>query len=70
VIRDFVARGFGVGVGIFIPGVDGMRGVKALPLDGFPPLVIGAMYQGRPKGVVLDFLRLAKEHARSLAKTQ
>lgn len=70
VILDFVARGFGVGVGIFIPGVDGMRGVRALPLEGFPPLVIGAMYQGRPKGVVLDFLRLAKEHARSLAKTK
>jgi DNA-binding transcriptional LysR family regulator len=67
VVRDFVARGFGVGVGIYIPGIDDLRGVKAIPLKGFPPLVIGAMYQGRPKGVVLDFLRIAKEHVKALA---
>jgi hypothetical protein len=29
--------------------------------------VIGAMYQGRPKGVVEDFLRIAKEHVKGLA---
>ncbi|MGC6459963.1 MAG: LysR family transcriptional regulator [Akkermansiaceae bacterium] len=67
VVHDFVARGFGVGVGIYIPGVDGSKGVRALPLKGFPPLVIGAMYQGRPKGVVMDFLRIAKEHVKTLA---
>lgn len=67
VVHDFVARGFGVGVGIYIPGVDGTKGVKALSLEGFPPLVIGAMYQGRPKGVVMDFLRIAKEHVKTLA---
>lgn len=67
VVHDFVARGFGVGVGIYIPGVDGTKGVRALSLEGFPPLVIGAMYQGRPKGVVMDFLRIAKEHVKTLA---
>lgn len=67
VVHDFVARGFGVGVGIYIPGVDGSKGIRALPLKGFPPLVIGAMYQGRPKGVVMDFLRIAKEHVKTLA---
>ncbi|MGB0144980.1 MAG: LysR family transcriptional regulator substrate-binding protein, partial [Akkermansiaceae bacterium] len=67
VVHDFVARGFGVGVGIYIPGVDGSKGIRALPLKGFPPLVIGAMYQGRPKGVVMDFLRIAKEHVETLA---
>lgn len=67
VIRDFVGRGFGVGVGIYIPGVDNPKGVKALPLKDFPPLVIGGMYQGRPKGVVEDFLRIAREHVKTLA---
>jgi hypothetical protein len=41
--------------------------VKPLQMKGFPPLVIGAMYQGRPKGVVEDFLRIAKEHVKGLA---
>ena len=36
-------------------------------MKGFPPLVIGAMYQGRPKEVVSDFLQLAKVHAKGLA---
>ena len=66
VVRDFVGRGFGVGVGIYIPGVDIPKGVKPLLMDDFPPLVIGAMYQGRPKEVVTDFLELAKAHAKSL----
>ena len=67
VVRDFVGRGFGVGVGIFIPGLQAPKGVKPLPMKGFPPLVIGAMYQGKPKGVVLDFLAIAKNHAKGLA---
>ncbi len=68
VIRDYVSRGFGVGIGILIPGLKPPKGVKALPVKNFPPLVIGAMYQGKPKGVVEHFLRIAKEHAQSLPK--
>jgi DNA-binding transcriptional LysR family regulator len=67
VVRDFVGRGFGVGVGIFIPGLQAPKGVKPLQMKGFPPLVIGAMYQGKPKGVVLDFLAIAKNHVKGLA---
>lgn len=67
VIRDYVARGFGVGLGIQIPGLKLPKGVKPLPLTGFPPLIIGAMYQGKAKGVVQTFLQIAKEHVKSLA---
>lgn len=67
VIRDFVVRGFGVGVGVFIPGLKPPTGVRPLPMEGFPPLVIGGIYQGRPKGVVEDFLRIARQHVKSLA---
>ena len=67
VIRDFVSRGFGVGMGIAIPGVDPPEGLRALAMEGFPPLVIGGIYQGRPKAVVRDFLRIAQEHVKSLA---
>jgi DNA-binding transcriptional LysR family regulator len=67
VVRDFVGRGFGVGIGIFIPGLPSPKGVKPLVLKDFPPLVIGAMYQGRPKGVVEDFLAIAKAHVKEFA---
>jgi hypothetical protein len=56
-----------VGIGIFIPGLDSPKGVRALEMKGFPPLIIGAMYQGQPKGVVRDFLRIAKKHVKGLA---
>lgn len=68
VVRDFVGRGFGVGIGIFIPGLPSPKGVKPLILNDFPPLVIGAMYQGKPKGVVQDFLAIAKAHVKGLSK--
>ena len=66
IIRDYVARGFGTGIGILIPGLKPPKGVKALPLKGFPPLVIGALYQGKPKGLVQEFLRVAKDHIKGL----
>ncbi|MGC6466601.1 MAG: LysR substrate-binding domain-containing protein [Akkermansiaceae bacterium] len=67
VIRDYVSRGFGVGLGIQIPGLKPPKGVRPLSLDGFPPLVVGAMYQGKAKGIVQKFLGIAKEHVKSLA---
>ena len=68
VVRDFVVRGFGVGVGIFIPDLPNPKGVKPLVLPNFPPLVIGAMYQGKAKGVVEDFLAIAKAHVTRFSK--
>ena len=47
VVRDFVVRGFGVGVGIFIPDLPNPKGVKPLVLPNFPTLDIGAKYQGK-----------------------
>jgi len=68
VVRDFVVRGFGVGIGIFIPDRPSPKGVKPLILPNFPPLVIGAMYQGKPKGVVEDFLAIAKAHVKGFSE--
>ncbi|MDB4353801.1 LysR family transcriptional regulator [Akkermansiaceae bacterium] len=67
VIRDYVTRGFGVGLGLIIPGVKLPKGVKAIPLPEFPPLVIGALFQGKPKALVTRFLETAQIHAKSLA---
>ncbi|MDE0860369.1 MAG: LysR family transcriptional regulator [Akkermansiaceae bacterium] len=67
VIRDYVIRGFGVGLGLMIPGVEMPQGLKAIPLKEFPPLVIGALYQGKPKVLVTRFLATAQKHAKSMA---
>ncbi|MGJ8695103.1 MAG: LysR family transcriptional regulator [Verrucomicrobiaceae bacterium] len=66
VIRDYVVRGFGVGLGLSIPGVKLPAGMKAIPLADFPPLVIGALYQGQAKALVSRFLETAQAHAARL----
>lgn len=44
---EYASRGFGVGVGHRIPQGRIPKGVTMMPLKGFPPLVICAMWRGR-----------------------
>jgi len=67
VIQNYVMCGLGAGIGTRIPGVKLNEGVRALPLHGFPPLVIGAIYQGKLKPVAEAFLSIAKKKAKQLA---
>ncbi len=67
IVREYVSRGFGVGIGLLIPGVPIPKGLKSLPLKGFPPLVIGMIYQGKAKPLVQRFLKAARERAKGLA---
>lgn len=46
---EYAARGFGVGVGHQLPSGQPPMGVTPLPLPGFPPLVVAAMWRGRLK---------------------
>jgi hypothetical protein len=67
-IGEYAVRGFGAGMGVGIPGVDPLPGLRAIKLQGFPPLVIGALYQGALKPIAKTFLEKARKRARSLAK--
>lgn len=68
-IQSYVARGFGFGVAVDIPGAqlpEGVRKIK-LPSD-FPPLSIGAFYSGDLKPVAQRFIEITKEQAKLLKK--
>ena len=67
-IRDYVVRGFGVGMGVSIPGKKPPEGLREIRLTGFPPVVVGAIYQGSLKPIARDFLELARKRARTLTK--
>ncbi len=57
---EYASRGFGIGVGHRIPKNRVPKGVTAMPLVGFPALVICAMWRGKPSALVeatLDGLR-------------
>ena len=66
-IAEYVARGFGVGIGVAIPGEPERRGVRAIRLRGFPPLVVAVLHLGALKPVAEEFLAMAKGLARKLS---
>jgi len=65
-IEAYVASGLGIGLSIAIPRKNLSPKVRALPLDGFPPLIIGAMWRGRKTPLVDIFLAEAQKRARLL----
>ena len=67
VIESYVSRGFGAGVSVAIPGLaQELKGCRVIPLDDFPPLVIGAIYQGNLKPIAAEFLELTKQYAKGI----
>jgi DNA-binding transcriptional LysR family regulator len=67
VIEEYATRGFGVGLGVAIPGRKPAPGLRTVSLTGFPPLVVGALYQGSLKPITRSFLDKARERAKALA---
>lgn len=65
VIR-YVAEGFGAGLALQHPRVVLARGVRALPLEGFPPLKFGAIWKGRNSALGETFLSEATAFADEL----
>jgi DNA-binding transcriptional LysR family regulator len=63
-VEAYVASGLGVGVAIAIPRKNLSPKVRALPLAGFPPLVIGAMWRGRKTPLIEIFLTEAQKRAK------
>lgn len=62
-IIQYVARGFGVGVGLAVPGEELPKNVRAIPLRDFAPMAVGAVWQGQLKPVAAAFLALARTKA-------
>lgn len=65
-IEAYVASGLGIGVSIAIPRKNLSPAVRALPLDGFPPLFIGALWRGRKTPLIESFLIEAQKRAKQL----
>lgn len=65
-IETYVASGLGIGVSISIPRKNTSPGVRALPLDGFPPLIIGALWRGQKTPLIECFLTEAQKRAKQL----
>lgn len=65
-VETYVARGLGIGVGVAVPKKQLHANVQALPLEGFPPAVIGALWRGKTSPLLQSFLADARLRAKAL----
>ncbi|HEY3914478.1 MAG TPA: LysR family transcriptional regulator [Verrucomicrobiae bacterium] len=66
-VESYVAGGLGIGVSVAIPGKNFTGNVRSVPLNGFPPVLIGAMWRGRKSPLIETFLSETQRHAKRLA---
>jgi DNA-binding transcriptional LysR family regulator len=67
-VEAYVANGFGIGLTVSIPKTKMSPKVRVLELSGFAPVVLGALWRGRPApaiSAVLDELQARAKHLSS-----
>ena len=64
-VTRYVAHGQGCGVNVAIPEVIRHRDVRALPLDGFEPMTMGALWRGEPTPVVRAVIEEAQRYTKT-----
>lgn len=65
-IETYVANGLGIGVSVAIPKKAPLPNVRVVPLPGFPPVVIGAMWRGRTTPLLQTVLSEMQTRAQRL----
>ncbi len=65
-IETYVANGLGVGVSVKIPQKTLNANVRMLPLPGFPPVIIGAMWRGQTTTLLQTVLSEMQTRAQRL----
>jgi DNA-binding transcriptional LysR family regulator len=66
-IEAYVASGLGIGVAISVPRKSLSPKVRMLPLAGFPPIVIGALWRERKTSLIDVFLAEAQKRVKQIA---
>ena len=66
-IETYVANGLGIGVSVAIPKKKLPGNVRCVPLPGFSPVMIGAMWRGHMTPLLEAFLDEVKSRAKQIA---
>lgn len=61
-VDAYVRHGFGIGLGLAIPGTPRPRDVRALPIEGITPLRLGAVWRGSPTEAMSALLETLRGH--------
>ena len=67
-VETYVGRGLGIGVAVAVPKKMSAQNVRALPLPGFPPAVIGALWRGKTTPLLQAFLAEARAYAKRVGE--
>ncbi len=68
VINTYVLNGYGIGLSVAIPTRPFPRSLRMLPLDGFKPVELGALWYGEPNPVGKAFLEELQRRALNLTR--
>jgi DNA-binding transcriptional LysR family regulator len=66
-IETYVANGFGIGLSVQVPNGRLSPNVRALPLDGFDPVIMGALWRGKSSALLQAFLDELQLRAKQLS---
>jgi DNA-binding transcriptional LysR family regulator len=66
VINTYVLNGYGIGLSVAVPKQPFPRAMRMLPLDGFKPLELGALWYGELNSLENAFLEEVQRRASNL----
>ena len=52
----YVEAGFGIGLTIAVPGREFSKALRAIPVDGIPPIPLAALWKGEASPIILELL--------------
>jgi DNA-binding transcriptional LysR family regulator len=68
IINTYVLDGYGIGLSVAVPRQPFPRGLRTLPLEGFKPVELGALWYGEPNPVEKALLEEIQRRAADLAR--
>jgi len=65
-IETYVANGFGIGLSVVVPNAKLPSNVRYLPLPDFKPVIMGALWRGKPSPLLQTFLDELQRRGKNL----
>jgi len=65
-IEAYVASGFGIGLSVQVPEPKDMPNIRTVPLPGFDPVAMGALWRGKTSALIQTFISELQIRAKRL----